>query len=219
MSGNSAAAREARQMIRLASLLLAFLFALPAAGAQTASLDLLRRAINPNPTLNSYTASAHLDAILHVLVPVHKSFNGTVYYLRPKRKIAFQNVPGELSKFKDLVSSTPSYDEAEAQYTIAPLTDDGTVSTYSFVPKKTGGRVKNVTVTVNDGSALIERAVWAYTNGGSLTFNETYMTLGSYRLPAKATVAARFPGYSVDGTLTFSGYQPNASVSPSALSP
>lgn len=206
-------------MIRLASLLLAFLFALPAAGAQTASLDLLRRAINPNPTLNSYTASAHLDAILHVLVPVHKSFNGTVYYLRPKRKIAFQNVPGELSKFKDLVSSTPSYDEAEAQYTIAPLTDDGTVSTYSFVPKKTGGRVKNVTVTVNDGSALIERAVWAYTNGGSLTFNETYMTLGSYRLPAKATVAARFPGYSVDGTLTFSGYQPNASVSPSALSP
>jgi hypothetical protein len=32
------------------------------AGVQTASLDLLRRATNPNPTLNSYTASAQLSA-------------------------------------------------------------------------------------------------------------------------------------------------------------
>jgi hypothetical protein len=202
---------------RIASLLMALLFALPASAAQTASLDLLRRAINPNPTLNSYTASAHLAAILHVLIPVQKSFNGTVYYLRPKRKIAFQNVPGELKQFKDLVSSTPTYDEATAQYTITPLTDDGTVSTYSLVPKKTGGRVKNVTVTVDNGSALVQRAVWSYTNGGSLTFNQTYMSLGAFRLPSKATISARFPGYSVDGTLTFSGYQPNASVSPSVF--
>lgn len=203
---------------RIASLLLAFLYALPAGAAPTASLDLLRRAINPNPTLNSYTASAHLDAILHVLIPVHKTFDGTVYYLRPKRKVAFQNVSGELSKFKDLVSSTPSYDQAEDQYTITPQTDDGTASTYLLAPKKTGGRVKSVVVTVTDSTALVERAVWSYDNGGSLTFNQTYMTVGTYRLPAKANIAARFPGYSVDGTLTFSGYQPNASVSPSVFS-
>jgi hypothetical protein len=201
---------------RIASLLMAFLFAVPASAAQTASLDLLRRAINPNPTLNSYTGSAHLDATLHVVIPVHKSFNGTVYYLRPKRKIAFQNVSGELSKFKDLVSATPSWDAAEEQYTITPLTDDGTVSTYSLVPKKTGGRVKSVTVTVNDSSALIERAAWTYTDG-SLTFDQTYMSVGTYRLPSKADIAARFPGYSVDGTMTFGGYQPNASVSPSVF--
>jgi hypothetical protein len=204
--------------VRIASLLMAFLFAVPASAAQTASLDLLRRAVNPNPTLNSYTASAHLSAILHVVIPVQKSFDGTVYYLRPKRKIAFQNVPSELSQFKDLVSSTPTYDEAAEQYTITPLTDDGTVSMYSLVPKKTGGRVKNVTVTVDDSSALVKRAVWSYANGGSLTFNQTYMTLGAYRLPSKATISARFPGYSVDGTLTFSGYQPNATVSPSVFS-
>jgi hypothetical protein len=195
---------------------MAFLFAVPASAAQTASLDLLRRAINPNPTLNSYTASAQLSATLHVLIPVHKSFNGTVYYLRPKRKIAFENVPGELSKFKDLVSSAPSYEQAEQQYTITPLANDGTVSSYSLVPKKTGGRVKSVLVMVNNQSALIERAAWTYTDG-SLTFNQTYMTLGTYRLPSKATISARFPGYSVDGTLTFSGYQPNATVSPSVF--
>ena len=93
--------------------------------AQTASMGLLRRAVDPNPTLNSYTASAQLSATLHVLIPVHKNLSGTVYYLRPKRKIEFQNVSGELSRFKDLASQTPSYEQLVAQYTITPLADNG----------------------------------------------------------------------------------------------
>ena len=188
----------------------------PAAGAaSTASLALLARAANPNPTLNSYTASAQLSAILHVVIPVHKTFPGSVYYQRPNRKIEFQNVPSELARFKDLVSASPSYEQATLQYAINPLADDGTVSRYSLVPKKTGGRVKNVLVTVNDQTALISSAQWNYTNGGTLDFSQTYEGVGAYRLPAKANIAARFPDYSVDGTLTFSKYQPNAPVSPS----
>ncbi|HEX4013999.1 MAG TPA: hypothetical protein VHX17_08945 [Candidatus Cybelea sp.] len=197
---------------------LALALTAPHAGAaQTASMALLRRAVDPNPTLNSYTASAQLSATLHVLIPVHKSFGGTVYYLRPKRKIELQNVPGALSRFKDLATQTPSYEQATAQYTIAPLTDNGTVSTYSAVPKKAGGRVKSITLTITDATALIARAQWTYTNGGTLDFDQTYTTIGQYRLPAKADISARFPGYSVDGTLTFSNYQPNATVSPSVF--
>ncbi|HEY2476979.1 MAG TPA: hypothetical protein VGI19_19520 [Candidatus Cybelea sp.] len=188
-----------------------------AAAAQTASLDLLRRAVNPNPTLNSYTASAQLSATLHVVIPVHKNYNGNVYYLRPKRKIEFQNVSGELSRFKDLATQTPTYEQAMAEYTITPQADDGTVSTYSLVPKKTGGRVKSVTLTIADASPLISRAQWAYTNGGSLSFESTYANVGQYRLPVKTDIAARFPGYSVDGTITFSKYQPNVTVSPSVF--
>ncbi len=67
---------------------------------------------NPNPTLNSYTASAQLSALLHAIIPIHKTFNGTVYYLRPTRKIEFQNVPGPLSQFKELAQTTPSYEQA-----------------------------------------------------------------------------------------------------------
>jgi hypothetical protein len=188
-----------------------------ARSAQTASLDLLRRAVNPNPTLQSYTASAQLSATLHVIVPDHQTFNGTVYYLKPRRKIEFQNVSGPLSRFKDLAASTPTYDEAAAQYTITPLIDNGTVSTYSLVPKNQGSRVKSVTVTVNNSSALISQAQWSYTNGGKLVFNETYTNVGEFRLPSKADIEARFPGYSVDGTLSFSDYKPNASVSPSVF--
>jgi hypothetical protein len=191
---------------------------MPAAkSAQTASLGLLRRAVNPNPTLQSYTASAQLSATLHVVIPDHKSYAGTVYYLRPRRKIEFQNVSGALSRFKDLASTTPTYDEAMAEYAITPLTDNGTVSTYSLVPKNQGSRVKSLTLTINDASGLVSNAVWSYTNGGQLNFNQTYMNVGQYRLPAKTDIAARFPGYSVDGTLTYSNYQPNASVSPSVF--
>jgi len=186
---------------------------------QPASLDLLRRATDPNPGLNSYTASAQLTATLHVLLAVKKSFSGRVYYLKPKRKIEFDNVPSELAKFKDLVQSTPSYAEAVTQYAIAPLTDDGSESTYSLVPKKPGGRVKNVTVRVNDQAALIDSATWSYVNGGTLSFSETYATVSAYRLPSAASIEARFPEYSVDGTIAFSNYAPNAPVSPSVFQP
>lgn len=207
--------RDALQATAIAVALAATI--VPAASAQTASLDLLERATNPNPTLNSYTASAQLSATVHKVISLHKTFSGTVYYLRPKRKIAFQNVPSALSKFKDLVSSTPSYEQATQQYTITPLTDDGTLSKYNLVPKNTGSRVKSVVVAVNDKTGLLGSAVWNYTNGATMTFVQTYESVGTYRLPSKANISARFPGYSVDGTLTFSNYQPNATVSPSVF--
>lgn len=189
----------------------------PPATTHLPSMSLLERASNPNPTLSSYTASAQLSAILHALIPIHKSFNGTVYYLRPKRKISLQGVPGALSQFKDLVTTTPTYEEAMQQYTITPLTDNGKLSTYSMVPKKSGGRVKELLLTVSDRMALMRTSQWNYTNGATLIFSQTYMKVGDYQLPRKADINAHFPGYSVQGTLTFSNYQPNATVAPSVF--
>ena len=186
-------------------------------GAQAASLDLLRRATDPNPTLTTYTAAAQLSATLHVVIPVHKNVTGTVYYQKPKRKIEFQNLSGALARFKDLASQMPTYEEAMAQYTIAPGSDDGTVSTYTLTPKNTGSRVKSIVVSVNDARALVTHAHWTYTNRGSLAFAQTYENVGTFRLPAKADIGARFPGYSVDGTLTFTDYQPNVPIAPAVF--
>lgn len=199
------------------AVLVAAVSAQHAGAQQTASMDLLKRATNPNPGLTSYTGTAHLSATLHIVAPIHKEYDGKVYYLRPKRKIEFQNVTGALSKFKDLMSSTPSYDDAVTQYTITPQGDDGSESSYLMVPKNSGSRVKSVTVRVADQSAVIDRAQWAYNNGGTLTFEETYNAVGTYQLPATANIAARFPGYSVDGTITFANYVPNAPVSASVF--
>ncbi|MFY9665319.1 MAG: hypothetical protein WAL67_01100 [Candidatus Cybelea sp.] len=190
---------------------------LNARSAQVASLDLLRRAADANPGLQSYTASAELSATLHAVVPVHRTFNGTVYYLKPKRKVEFNNVSGPLSRFKDLASSTPSYEDLTAEYTVTPLGDTGTLSSYSLVPKKTGSRVEKLNVTIDDAQALIRHAEWLYAGGGKLDLDQTYAAVGTFQLPAKADIAARFPGYSVDGVLSFSGYKPNAPVSPAVF--
>jgi hypothetical protein len=206
-----------KRWFSVAAILLAVFGTQAVSAQQTASLDLLRRATNPNPGLNSYTGSAHLSATLHVLVPIHKEFDGKVYYLRPNRKIEFQNVSGSLSKFKDLVTATPSYDDAMTQYTITPQSDDGTNSSYLLVPKKSGSRVRSLTVLVDDQSALIDRAQWAYINGGTLRFDETYTTVATFQVPAAANIAARFPDYSVDGTITFANYVPNAPVAPTVF--
>jgi len=183
--------------------------------ALTSSLDVLRRAANPNPTLQSYTASAALSATLHSTVPVSETFNGTVYYLRPKRKITFENVPAPLTKFKDLTATTPTYEQAVAEYTITPMLDDGTVSTYLLVPKEPGARVTKLIVSVDDKAALIVRAVWTYSDGGTLCFDQTYQNVGVFHVPNSDVISARFPGYHVDGTIRFSHYQPNAPVDPS----
>jgi hypothetical protein len=189
----------------------------PRAASSTASMNLLARATEPNPTLDSYTASAQLSALLHAVIPIHKTFAGSVYYLRPNRKIVFANVPNSLARFRDLVSTTPSYEQVMQQYAVTPLSDNGSVSKYSLVPKKSGSRVKSLLVTIDDKSALLTNAQWNYTNNGTLSFAQTFTNVGIFRLPTKANIAARFPGYSVDGTLTFGNYPPNATVSPSVF--
>jgi hypothetical protein len=206
-----------RHFALLLVLTAAIVVPLDARSAQTASMALLRHATDPNPALHSYTASAVLSATLHALLPVHKTFNGTVYYLKPKRKIEFQNVSGPLARFRDLASSVPSFGELKNEYAVTPGTDTGALSSYSLVPKKTGGRVKTVDVTVDDTSGLIQRVQWSYTNGGTLQLDQMYTKVGTFELAATANISARFPGYSVNGTLTFSGYQINAAVSPSVF--
>ena len=209
------------RVVSRTALLVIFVAAFAALGAATTkvpSLDLLSRAVEPNPTLQSYIATASLAATLHAPVPVHKTFNGKCYYLKPQRKIVFENVSGPLSRFKELASETPSFQELTLNYTITPLEDDGTVSTYNLVPKKSGSRVAAVKVTVDDTTALASRLEWSYTNGGTLRADQTYTTVGSFHVIDAEVLSARFPDYSVDGRLTFSNYELNAAVDPSIFS-
>jgi hypothetical protein len=185
--------------------------------AATASLALLQKAANPNPGLTSYTAASRLSATLHAAIPIHETFNGTVYYLKPKRKIAFESVPGPLSRFKYMAASAPSYEEVAEEYAITPLTDNGAESMYSLVPKKPGIRVKSLKLTVDDASALVTHAQWLYSDGGELDFDQSYTKVAGFELPFRDTIEARFPGYRVEAMLSFSNYKPNATVSPSVF--
>jgi hypothetical protein len=175
-------------------------------------MDLFARATDPNPTLNSYTASARLSATLRGTTATRQTFSGTVYYQRPNRTIDFIGVRGPLSRFVNLVSTMPSYEQAMLRYAITPISDDGKSSSYRLVPRKKGEGVKSLIVTISDASALLKRATWNYSGGGTLSFVQTYAGVGTFRLPAKATISARLPNYRADGTLTFTKYQPNAAI-------
>ncbi|MGB8266936.1 MAG: hypothetical protein WCE44_11465 [Candidatus Velthaea sp.] len=176
--------------------------------------NLLQKAIDPNPGLHSYVAAASLAAELHAVVPLRKTFAGTDYYLRPNQKIVFDDVPGPLRRFRALASTVPTYQEVRADYTATPLSDDGTVSRYSLVPVKPDRRVSGLELTIDDRTALITRAVWSYTDGGRLSFDQKYVPVGAFRLPREETISARFPGYNVDGTLTFSDYRLDTAIPP-----
>ena len=183
----------------------------------TASLALLQQAANPNPALESYTATAHLSVTLHAGVPIHETFNGTVYYRKPKRKIEFQNLPRRLSRFKDMAASAPTFEEVLQEYAVTPLSDNGTESRYVLVPKNPESRIMSLEVTVNDVLALVTHAQWLYINGGELQFDQSYTRAGRFELPLSDTVVAHFPGYNVDATLSFTDYKPNATVSSSVF--
>lgn len=194
--------------------MIAALFALLAAAAvlQSASIDLFRSAVDPNPALQSYTAAATLLARVHAVIPLQQSFTGTAYYIKPKQKIVFDDVPPPLAQFRSLDASVPTYADAAANYVISPLTNDGKLSAYELVPKNTGSRVKDLLVTVDDDSTLIASVIWRYTNGGRLTFTQQYQTIGAYRLPSTINIVARFPGYAIDGVIKLSGYRTNVDV-------
>ncbi|MBV9104231.1 MAG: hypothetical protein JO060_11630 [Candidatus Eremiobacteraeota bacterium] len=179
---------------------------------QAPSTDLLRRAMDPNPGLHSYVASATLSATLHAPIPVHQTLQGKAYYLKPKHKVVFENLSGPLSRFKELTSSTPTYDEARAEYDITPLTDDGKRSEYRFVPTKAGHRVKSLTLVVDDAATQIVRASWTYNDGSELAIEPSYKSVGGFRLPDREAISAHFPGYRADGTLQLSNYQLNVPV-------
>lgn len=189
-----------------------------AAVLQSASVDLLRSAVDPNPALRSYTATATLLARAHLLIPLQQNFTGAAYYINPKLKIVFDNVPPALAQFRSLDASVPTYADASTNYVIAPFTNDGKASTYELVPKNTGSRVKSLVITVDDDAALVTTAVWRYKNGGWLTFTQQYQTIGAYRLPSTISIVARFPGYAIDGVIQLSGYRTNVDVPLAAFS-
>ena len=180
--------------------------------SQTVSSDLLQRALDPNLTLRSYVATATLSAELYAVIPVRKTFHGIAYYRRPAHKIVFDNIPWPWTRFKEMTSMEPTYAEVISDYAVTSLVDDGNTSTYALAPRKRGARVESLTVTVDDRQALIVRAVWAYTGGGTLSFAQTYASVGAFRVLSLSHISARFPQYDVDGTLQLSNYQPNVSA-------
>jgi hypothetical protein len=193
---------------------LSALLVLTLAGAgMPGSTDLLRSALDPNPQLQSFTASAVLHARLSAVVPVSKIFTGTAYYLKPNERIEFTNASGPLDRFRELRYGLPSYAQLAAANSIVLETDDGSVSNFKITPLVTR-RVRALTLAVDDRSALIRHAEWLYEDGSRLSVDSTYSVTGGVRLVSDERISARFPAYAVDGELHLENYRLNVPVDP-----
>jgi hypothetical protein len=186
--------------------------ALPATAA-TASMDLFHRALNFNPQLRSYIASATLVARMYGPLPIQKTFTGSAWYLKPNLKIVFDNLPSALQSFQELSLSAITFQDP-AKYTVTPGADDGVTSVYALVPTNPDARVKQITFRIDDASAQIEEALWAYTNGSTLRVSPSYTMVSGMRVASRHQIIARYPNYRVDGTLTFSNYAINVPIDP-----
>lgn len=179
---------------------------IPILVAQSPNMDMLRSAMDPNPALQSYAATATLSVHLR-FPPISRRFNGVASFLRPNGTVTFDRVPRAVNALRTLTTTTPTFDEASELNTISAVSDDGARATYSLVPNDVTSRVRSQTLIVDDQDGLISRSIWAYRAGGTLTVDETYTTFGIFHLPMAIQISARFPTYSVDGTVVLTNYR------------
>jgi hypothetical protein len=165
-------------------------------------------AVDPNPSLRSYTAVISLTIELHVLVPIRRTFEGKAYYDRPYRKIVFDHISGPLQRFRELSTALPTRADVQVDYSIGDPADDGSETTYVLTPIG-GGHVRYLTIRVDDRTSLATDAAWVYDSGGNLDVHLQYSTFGSFRVPQEEDITASFPAYHASGVLRLSDYHFN----------
>jgi outer membrane lipoprotein-sorting protein len=192
----------------------------PAAPAMLGSQNdgVFKRMVALNASLRSYTASVHLDVALKTFPFISPSLDGLVYYKRPdKQAVVFDTVPALASQFKKVYPRVDPPSLWTSLYQIAVLGDDATTSTFRLVPKK-NGRVDHLDVKVDDATATIRGYTWTYKDGGSVSFEQTFTTIGGNFLPDKQTGHVDLPSYRADVTSAFSNYKLNVAVADSVFS-
>jgi hypothetical protein len=193
-----------------------------AQGTQAAPLagaggDLFRRMMALNADLHTYKATVHLDVALKTFPYLSPSLDGAVYYKQPdKEAVVFDTVPALASQFKKVYPKIDPPGDWPALYDLSVLSDRAGTTTFRLVPKK-GGRVEHLDVQVDDATATIRGYTWTYTDGGFVTFDQTFRNVGGNYLVDKQTGHVELPSYKADVTSAFSNYQLNVAIADSVF--
>jgi outer membrane lipoprotein-sorting protein len=218
--------------IAVALSLLAISVALPISGAAQpaqpssipgpALLDehnnaLFKRMVALNSALRTYTATVHLDVALKSFPFISPSIDGNVYYKRPdKTAVIFDTVPALASQFKKVYPRVDPPGLWTTIYDVAVISDDGTVSLFRLRPKK-NGRVDHLDVKVDDPTATIRSYSWTYKDGGSVSFDQSFTSIGGNYLVDKQVGHVDLPAYKADVTSAFSDYKLNVAIEDSVF--
>lgn len=180
---------------------------------------ILQRSENAWRGLQSYQVPVTVAGSVRVaFISVPVRMTGTQYYKAPdEQALHLNNPPSYARGLGDTLSTMGTPQTWLRDYAIAlPKTQPhGHHTAYVLVgtPKKQQSRVKNMTMSVSATTWVIESITFAYTNGASLVVTFIHRHgLTEYHLPRTATVAAHFPQYSGNATITYGTYQLNQPI-------
>ncbi len=169
--------------------------------------------------LSSYQVPVTIGGSVRVAfisVPVHMT--GTQYYKAPDQQaLHLDNPPSYARGLGDTISTMGTPQTWLRDYAIAAPASQPHAHHTAYVlvgtPKKSGSRVKSMTMSVSATTYVIESVTFAYTNGASLVVTFIHHAgISQYRLARSATVAAHFPSYSGSATITYGNYELNQPI-------
>lgn len=197
-------------------------FAAAASPAPSASPDaatILQQSARRWQGLDSYEVPVTIAASVRVAIislPVHMT--GTQYYRAPDRQaLHINNPPSYARGLGDTLSGMGTPQTWLRDYTIGlpAVQPHGHHGSYVLTgtPKQAGSRVKTVTMAISNSTYAIESMTFAYTNGATLVVTfKRHPGVTQFHLPRVATVAAHFPSYSGNATITYGTYALNQPI-------
>lgn len=202
----------------VAAALASLLGAAPAPAAlDAANNPLYHRMISLNGELRTYRADLHVDVALKTFPFISPSLDGNVFFKRPdKEAVVFQTVPALAAQFKKVYPRIDPPGRWPALYDVTIAEDDQGVTTFRLAPKR-NGRVERLEVKVDDSSATIKSYTWTYRDGGYVTFDQTFKSVGGNFLVDKQTGHVELPAYKADVTSNFSNYKLNVAIADSVF--
>jgi hypothetical protein len=165
-----------------------------------------------NAGLRSYQADLHVEITTHGFPFISPSLDGQAYFEQPdKSAVVFATVPVLAAAFKKVYPQLEPPSEWRQIYDVAPVSDDGTTSRFRLVRKK-NGRIDHVDVAVDDATATVSSMAYIYTDGGTISFQQTYTVIDGNYVIASQTGKVDIPHYSAGVTSSFSNYRLNVTI-------
>ena len=176
------------------------------------SIALYKRVVALNAAVKSYKADVHLDVALKTFPYISPSLDGNVYYKKPdKEAVVFDTVPALASQFKKVYPKIEPPSRWLAVYDVGVLGSVDGATTFRLVPKK-NGRVEHLDVRIDETNATIKAYAWSYKDGGTVSFDQSYTSIGGAFLIDKQTGHVEFPSYKADVTSNFKNYKLNVAI-------
>lgn len=168
--------------------------------------------------LTSYEVPVTVSGSVRVaFISLPVKMTGTEYYQSPDRQMLHLDNPPSFARGLGNTLSTMGTPQTWLRdYTIAlPASQPhGRHTAYVLTgTPKLPRNVKSMTMWISATTYVIESITFTYTNGATLVVTFLHHPgVTQYRLPRTATVAAHFPQYSGNATITYGTYRINESI-------